>query len=268
MRGRPRIAFEAVELRYPDGTQALAQVDLEVRAGELLALLGPSGSGKTTAMKLVNRLMDPTGGRVLLDGQDVAREDPIALRRRIGYVFQRFGLFPHLTLAENVGVVPQLLGWPTARIRERSDELLTLLGLPPEQYRDRYASALSGGQQQRVGVARALAARPEFLLMDEPFGALDPLTRDRLQVEVGRIHRELGLTTILVTHDVTEALLLADRIVVLEAGRVVQAGEPSELMEHPASRLVKELMETPRRQLSRLAHLSAARGRDAAGSTP
>jgi osmoprotectant transport system ATP-binding protein len=252
------IRFEGVDLEYPGGKLALRDVSVEVGRGELLVLLGASGSGKSTATKLINRLLEPSRGRVLVDGSDVAGQSPIELRRRIGYVFQAFGLFPHMTLGENVGVVPGLLGWNEGEIARRSDELLELLGLSPTEYRNRYPAQLSGGEQQRVGLARALAARPQILLMDEPFGALDPLTRDRLQVELQRIHRELGLTTVLVTHDVTEAILLADRIVVLDAGRVIQVGEPRRLAEQPDSDLVRDLMATPERQLRRLSGWSGA----------
>ncbi len=250
------IRFEDVCRSYGAGAFALRSLSLEVPAGEFLVLLGPSGCGKTTTLKLVNRLLDADSGRVLIDGRDVHSLDAVRLRRSIGYVFQRFGLFPHMTLAENVGVVPRLLGWGAGQIAERTDELLELLGLPPAEFRGRFPRHLSGGQQQRVGVARALAARPQIMLLDEPFGALDPMTRDRLQAEYARIHRDLGLTTVMVTHDVTEALLLADRIALLQDGELVQVGPPAELLNAPARPVVAELMATPRRQIERLEALA------------
>jgi len=230
----------------------LDDVSFEVATGELLAVIGASGAGKTTLLKLVNRLLEPTSGQVSIDGQDVARREPIALRRSIGYVFQRFGLFPHLTLAENVGVGPKLMGWRAAEIAARSDELLDLLGLPSEVFRRRFPQALSGGQQQRVGLARALAARPRIMLMDEPFGSLDLATRDQLQQVYRRLHEQLGLTTVLVTHDVVEALLLADRVLVLHEGNVAQLAAPRALIAEQQPPAVARLLEVPRRQLERL----------------
>jgi osmoprotectant transport system ATP-binding protein len=255
------IRFEGVAKSYAGSSPALHGLTLEVQPAEFLVLLGPSGCGKTTTLKLINRLLEPSAGRILIQGQEVAGQDPIRLRRSIGYVFQRFGLFPHMTLAENVGIVPTLLGWPPPEIQTRTDELLDLLGLPAREYRGRFPRELSGGQQQRVGVARALASRPQIMLLDEPFGALDPLTRDRLQQEYARIHADLGLTTVMVTHDVTEALLLADRIALLEAGRLVQVAPPAELFAAPASPLVTELLATPRRQIERLDALAHGPGR-------
>lgn len=234
------------------GALVLEDVSFEVAAGELLAIIGASGGGKTTLLKLVNRLLEPSEGRVQVGGQSVAERDPIVLRRSIGYVFQRFGLFPHLTLAENVAVGPKLMGWRKAEAAARSDELLALLGLPPETYRARFPRELSGGQQQRVGLARALAARPRIMLMDEPFGSLDLATRDELQQLYRRLHGELGLTTLMVTHDVVEALLLADRVLVLHEGRVAQLSAPRELMVEPQPAAVSRLLEVPRRQLDRL----------------
>jgi osmoprotectant transport system ATP-binding protein len=252
------IAFEDIHYRYPapGATAVLDGVSFEVAAGELLAVIGASGAGKTTLLKLVNRLLEPTQGRVMLGGEDVAQRDPIALRRSIGYVFQRFGLFPHLTLAENVAVGPTLMGWREADISARSDELLDLLGLPPATYRGRFPRELSGGQQQRVGLARALAARPRIMLMDEAFGSLDPATRDQLQLRYRRLHDELGLTTVLVTHDVVEALLLADRVLVLHEGRVARLAAPRELIREAQPPAVSRLLEVPRRQLERLEALA------------
>ena len=239
---------------------AVRDVDLHVAEGELVVLLGESGCGKTTTLKMINRLIEPTSGRITVDGADVREQDAVLLRRRIGYVFQRIGLFPHMAVGENVAVVPRLLGWPRRETAGRVDELLELVGLPAGEYRDRLPRQLSGGQQQRVGVARALAARAKVMLMDEPFGALDPLTRVAIQDEFRRIHDRLGLTTLLVTHDMTEALLMASRIAVLDGGRLVQVGTPRELMTHPAGAVVAELMQAPKRQADRLEAIAAGEG--------
>ncbi|WP_437504095.1 ABC transporter ATP-binding protein [Sorangium sp. So ce1099] len=241
------IELDKVTKRYADAV-AVDAVSLRVDEGELLVLLGGSGSGKTTTLKMVNRLIEPTSGAIRIGGQDITGEPPHALRRRIGYVFQRLGLFPHLTVAENIGVTPSLLGWDAARIRARVDALLELCELDPAAVRDRRPAELSGGQQQRVGVARALAAEPRVMLLDEPFGALDPLTRDRLQQSFLSIRRRLGLTAIFVTHDMVEALLLGDRIAVMQGGRLAQVGTPRELMTAPADEYVAQLIGTPRRQ--------------------
>jgi osmoprotectant transport system ATP-binding protein len=235
----------------------VADVSFRVDAGELLALVGSSGSGKTTTLKMINRLVEPDAGRVVVDGRDAASVEPHVLRRSIGYVFQGVGLFPHLSVAENVAITPSLLGWSAARIERRVDELLALLELEPARFRARRPAELSGGQQQRVGLARALAAGPELVLLDEPFGALDPLTRDRLQGSFQAIRRELGLTAVFVTHDMVEALRLGDRIAVLRAGRLVQAGTPRELLLRPADGGVAELMATPRRQAELVERLLA-----------
>ncbi len=223
-------------------------LSLRVHEGELLVLLGGSGSGKTTTLKMVNRLIEPSAGRVTIDRQDTAAVDVHALRRRIGYIFQRIGLFPHMTVAENVAVTLTLLGWDQTRIRHRVDELLEMVELAPALVRDRHPAELSGGQQQRIGVARALASSPRVMLLDEPFGALDPLTRDRLQQSFLRIRRQLNVTAIFVTHDMVEALLMGDRIAVLHEGRLVQIGTPRELLQSPADEYVRRLMETPTRQ--------------------
>jgi osmoprotectant transport system ATP-binding protein len=232
--------------RYGD-VVAVEDLSLEVARGELLVLLGGSGCGKTTTLKMVNRLVEPSSGRVLVGGRDTRELEPHELRRGIGYVFQQVGLFPHLDVAENVAITPRLLGWPAERISARVDELLELVELDPALFRQRMPDQLSGGQQQRVGLARAFAAEPEVVLLDEPFGALDPLTRDRLQNWFRQIRRELGLTAIFVTHDMVEALELGDRIAVLQAGRLVQVGPPAELLRAPAQTVVADLMETPRR---------------------
>ena len=242
------IQLEALSKRFGEEF-AVADLSLEVAGGELLVLLGGSGSGKTTTLKMVNRLIEPTSGRVLVGGRDTRELAGHELRRRIGYCFQQVGLFPHLSIAENVAVTPRLLGWDRPRIARRVDELLELVELTPAAaFRERRPDALSGGQQQRVGLARALAARPELMLLDEPFGALDPLTRDRLQRRFQAIRRELRLTVIFVTHDMVEALILGDRIAVLRDGELVQMGSPAELLLRPADSYVAGLMETPRRQ--------------------
>ncbi len=255
------IHFEGVSKRFAD-RPVLDQLDLEVRQGELLVLIGASGCGKTTTLRLVNRLIEPSAGRVLVQGRAASAVAAEELRRTIGMVFQRFALFPHLTVAENVGMVPRLLGWEVAKTRARVDELLALVALAPDEYRDRYPAMLSGGQQQRVGLARALAARPRIMLLDEPFGALDPSSRDRLQAEYRKLHDALGLTTILVTHDMTEALLLADRIAVMVDGRIAQVGTPGEVFNSPASPVVAEHLDAPRRQLARLATLGGGSGHE------
>ena len=227
---------------------AVDELSLEIAAGELLVLVGGSGSGKTTTLRLVNRLIEPSSGSVWIDGVDTRELSGPALRRRIGYCFQQVGLFPHLSVAQNVAITPSLLGWSAAQTAARVDELLARVDLDPAQYRDRRPGSLSGGEQQRVGLARALAARPRLMLLDEPFGALDPLTRENLQLAFAGIRRELSLTGIFVTHDMVEALLLGDRIAVLHAGRLVQVGTPAELLRAPADERVAELLRTPRRQ--------------------
>ena len=231
--------------RYGD-VLAVDGVSFQVAAGELVALVGGSGSGKTTTLKMINRLVEPSAGRVTIDGQDAASVEPHLLRRSIGYAFQGVGLFPHLTVAENVAVPLRLAGWPRERVQARLDELLALLELDRALVA-RFPAELSGGQQQRVGVARALAAAPRVILLDEPFGALDPLTRDRLQGAFDALRRRLGLTAVFVTHDVAEALVLADRIGVMRAGRLVQIGTPAEIARHPADEDVARLLDTPRR---------------------
>jgi osmoprotectant transport system ATP-binding protein len=227
---------------------AVDGLSLAVARGECVVLLGGSGSGKTTTLKMVNRLVEPDAGSVLVGGGDVRERAPHELRRGIGYAFQQVGLFPHLRVGENVGVTLELLGWERARVRARVDELLALVELAPEEFRERRPDELSGGQQQRVGLARALAAKSEILLLDEPFGALDPPTRDRLQQWFQRVRRELALTVLFVTHDMAEALLLGDRIAVLRDGRLVQSGPPRELLLRPADPYVAELLAAPRRQ--------------------
>jgi len=250
------IRFHGVGCSFDEGrTWAVRGLDLELAEGRLLCLVGASGCGKSTTLRTVNRLVEPREGRVEVDGADVAATDPVALRRSVGYVLQHIGLLPHLSIRRNVGLVPRLLGTPPADVEARVRELLELVGLDPVEFAGRRPHELSGGQQQRVGIARALAARPKVMLMDEPFGALDPLTRESLRLEFRRIHEELGLTTILVTHDMAEALLLADEIAVLEAGRLRRHGTPQELLVDPGDDLVEQLLGTPRREAARLAEL-------------
>jgi osmoprotectant transport system ATP-binding protein len=241
------IRLEAVTKRYPNGLVAVDALSLDVGEGEICVLVGPSGCGKTTTLKMVNRLIEPTSGRVLLDGEDVTHGDPVALRRRMGYVIQQVGLFPHQDIAANVGTVPRLLGWRRDRIEARVDELLDLVGLDPADYRDRYPAQLSGGQRQRVGVARALAADPPVLLMDEPFGAIDPVTRARLQGEFLRLQQEVRKTIVFVTHDIEEAVKLGDRIAILDVGGVLQQYDtPAEVLGNPASPMVADFVGSDR----------------------
>ncbi len=240
-------------------TCAVSDVDIHVQAGQLVVLLGESGCGKTTTLKMINGLIEPTCGTIEVEGEDICFVDPTILRRSMGYVFQGIGLFPHMSITENVAVVPTLLGWSPTDITERVNALLTLVGLEPGDYGPRFPAQLSGGQQQRVGLARALAGKPKIMLMDEPFGALDPLTRDQLQDEFRRIHDHLSLTTVMVTHDMTEALLMADRIVVMRAGSVLQSGTPAELLQSPAHDYVAQLIGTPKRQADRLKALADVR---------
>lgn len=237
------IVLDEVSKTFPSANvPAVSGCSLTVKAGELLVLLGSSGSGKTTLLKMINRIHEPTSGRIFVNGQDV-RSTPVSeLRRGIGYVIQQVGLFPHQTVAQNIGTVPRILGWDRRRIDERCDFLLELMQLPPEQYRHRLPRQLSGGEQQRVGIARALAADPPILLMDEPFGALDAITRSALQDELLQIHSRFHKTIIFVTHDVEEALKLAHRIVVMEKGRIEQYGAPIELLSSPATPFVRELL--------------------------
>jgi osmoprotectant transport system ATP-binding protein len=236
------IRFENVSKRYPDGTTAVDGLAFEVAAGELVTLVGPSGCGKTTTMKMVNRLIEPTGGRILLDGQDIAAMEPVALRRRIGYVIQQVGLFPHKSVLENTATVPALLGWKRAAARARAAELLDLVGLDPALFGARYPDQLSGGQRQRVGVARALAADPPVLLMDEPFGAVDPVVRERLQTEFLNLQAQVRKTVLFVTHDIEEAVRLGDRMAVYGEGRIEQYDSPATVLGAPATPYVAEFV--------------------------
>src|SRR5262245_37804113 len=239
---QPAVELRDVHKRFASGAAALDGVSLEVPEGRSLVLLGTSGSGKTTALKTINRLVTADRGQVTVLGQDVAGWDPIALRRRIGYVIQEAGLLPHQTVSANVALVPLLLGWPEEKRRQRADELLALVGLPPERFGPLRPAQLSGGERQRVGIARALAADPPLLLMDEPFGALDPLTRRRLQDEFRSLQQRLGKTVLLVTHDVPEALRLGDAVAVMHAGRVVQQGPPDEIRDRPQPGFVSDFV--------------------------
>jgi osmoprotectant transport system ATP-binding protein len=237
------IALEGIRKQYPDGTVAVTDLSLDVPAGELVVLIGPSGCGKSTVLRMINRLIELSAGRILLDGEDTSRVDPVRLRRRIGYVIQDVGLFPHQTVRANIGTVPRLLGWPRSRIASRADELLDLVGLPPARFADRYPHELSGGQRQRVGVARALAADPVVLLMDEPFSAVDPIVRARLQEEFLRLQRTVRKTIVLVTHDLDEAVRLGDRVAVLsDGGHLEQYAPPAVLLAEPASDFVREFV--------------------------
>ncbi|HEX7703552.1 MAG TPA: ATP-binding cassette domain-containing protein [Kofleriaceae bacterium] len=248
------IAFEDVSKRFQANTWAVRHVSLEIAEGELVCVLGESGSGKTTLVKMVNRLYDADEGVVKVDGKDVKATDAVTLRRTIGYVIQHVGLLPHMTIADNVAMVPRLLGWEPAAMAARVDELLALVGLP--EMRERYPDQLSGGQRQRIGVARALAAKPRLMLLDEPFGALDPITRVALQGELRRIHKELKLTTVMVTHDMIEALTLADRIAVMYRSELRQVGTPAELIAKPADEYVAKLMSMATHQAKQLADIA------------
>ncbi len=250
----PSIAYERVNKSFQRGlTKAVTDVSIDVAAGEFLAIVGGSGSGKTTLLRMANRLIEPDSGTIRIHGIDILNLDPIGLRRSIGYVFQNGGLFPHMTVAENIGITPRLLGTQPDETSERIDELIDLVRLDRE-HRDRLTQDMSGGQRQRVGVARALAANPKIVLMDEPFGALDPLTRDALGDDYCTLHRKLGLTTIMITHDMTEAVLMADRVAVMHEGRLIAQGTPEELSKITEPYVVK-LLGTPRRQAERLQNL-------------
>jgi osmoprotectant transport system ATP-binding protein len=236
------LEFRNVSRRYGD-TLAVNDLSLTVPAGKICVFVGPSGCGKTTSLKMVNRLIEPTSGQILIGGRDVMDQDPIELRRGIGYVIQQVGLLPHLTVGDNVAVVPRLLGWDAPRIRQRVDELLVLTGLAPQTYRERYPAQLSGGERQRVGVARALAADPPLMLMDEPFAAVDPIVRERLQNELLRLQEQLAKTIVFVTHDIDEAIKLGDLVAVLQVGGVLaQFGAPNEILANPASDFVAKFV--------------------------
>jgi osmoprotectant transport system ATP-binding protein len=235
---------------------AVDRLTLAVPGGRTCVLIGPSGCGKTTTLRMINRLIEPTSGRILVEGEDVMKVDPVGLRRRIGYVIQQIGLFPHMTIAENVGTVPRLLGWPKAKIKERVEEMLRLVGLDPAEFLARHPRHLSGGQRQRVGVARALAADPPVMLMDEPFGAVDPVVRARLQGEFVAILRRLGKTVVFVTHDIDEAVRMGDLVAIMDEGRLVQFGPPDQLLAGPKNAFVADFVGADR-ALKRLALITA-----------
>jgi osmoprotectant transport system ATP-binding protein len=238
------IQLQELTKHYPGTAEpAVDRVSLDIPRGEIVVLVGPSGSGKTTTMKMINRLIEPTSGEIILGGENVTRMDPNELRRRIGYVIQQIGLFPHQTIQQNIATVPKLLGWDKERIRQRVDELLETVGLDPEVYRDRYPKELSGGQRQRVGVARAMSADPEVMLMDEPFGAIDPITRTRLQNEFLRVQSDIRKTIVFVTHDIDEAIKMGDRIAILNEGsRIAQYATPEEILTAPANSFVEDFV--------------------------
>jgi osmoprotectant transport system ATP-binding protein len=237
------IRLESVRKQYASGLVAVDDLSLDVRDGEVCVLVGPSGCGKTTILRMINRLIEPTGGKILVDGDDILKIDPVELRRRIGYVIQQVGLFPHQTVGTNVATVPRLLGWDRTRVNERVDELLSVVGLPAGEYRNRYPSELSGGQRQRVGVARALAADPPIMLMDEPFGAIDPVTRTQLQDEFLRLQKTLRKTIVFVTHDIDEAVKMGDRIAILQiGGHLAQYDPPDQLLASPANEFVADFV--------------------------
>ncbi len=244
--GETMIELQELTKRFPgQETPAVDRLSLKIPKGEIVVFVGPSGCGKTTSLKMINRIIEPSSGNIIIDGEDVTDIDPNHLRRRIGYVIQQIGLLPHIRIAENVATVPNLLGWDKERTRARVDELLDVVGLPPEQYRDRFPKELSGGQRQRVGVARALAADPPVLLMDEPFGAIDPITRTRLQNEFLRLQNELQKTICFVTHDIDEAVKMGDRIAILQEGsRVAQFAPPEEILTNPANEFVEDFVGT------------------------
>ncbi|HLQ73094.1 MAG TPA: ABC transporter ATP-binding protein [Bacillota bacterium] len=236
------IEFKNIVKQYNAGPVVLKDINLTCNDGEITVFIGPSGCGKTTTMKLINRIISPTEGSVYIDGKDISTVDPVKLRRKIGYVIQSIGLFPHMTIAQNVSVVPKLLKWDQDKIEQKVDELLNMVGLPPETYRDRYPNELSGGQQQRIGVIRALAAEPDIILMDEPFSALDPISREQLQDELNRLQKDIKKTIVFVTHDMDEALKIADRIVLMKDGEIVQSAEPEELLRRPANDFVVDFI--------------------------
>lgn len=255
------LELDHVRKSYDGGSSfAVDGVSFQAARGQMVVLLGESGCGKTTTLKTINRLVEPTSGRVLIDGVDTADLEPVDLRRSIGYVFQGIGLFPHMTVAENVAVTARLLGWNAERRRRRVEELLELVRLDPGDYASKMPSALSGGEQQRVGFARALAAGPTLLLLDEPFGALDPITRDALRDDFQRIQRELNLPAVMVTHDMTEALLIADRMIVMRQGRVLRDASPREVLCDPGDPYVAQLMASPRRNAERVDLMASAAG--------
>lgn len=257
------LAVDQLEKTYRNGFRAVRDVSFAVEAGEIVDLVGESGCGKTTTLKCINRLLEPSGGRVLIESEDAAVLDSVSLRRRIGWVMQGDGLFPHLSVAENVAVTPQLLGWEADRISSRVDDMLELVRLDPLEHRDRRPHQLSGGQRQRVGVARALAAGSRLVLMDEPFGALDPITRDGLRADFLDLKNRMGFAAVMVTHDMAEALLMADRIAVMHAGEIVQYDTSRAMLNAPAHPIVRQMLESPLHEADAVQALKAEAGRDA-----
>ena len=245
------IRLEGITKRFGAAKPSVDDVTIEMPEGTTTALIGPSGCGKTTTMRMINRMIEPSAGRIFIEGQDVTGLDAVTLRRRIGYVIQQIGLFPHMTVAENIATVPRLLGWTKARTEERIDELLTLVGLEPERFRSMMPHRLSGGQRQRVGVARALAADPPVMLMDEPFGAIDPIARERLQDEFKDILKRVRKTIVMVTHDLDEAMKMGDRVAIMRDGRLIQYATPDEILAAPADSFVEAFV-GPDRALKRL----------------
>ncbi|MDO6656692.1 ABC transporter ATP-binding protein [Anaerobacillus sp. 1_MG-2023] len=236
------ITFEHINKKFADGTEALKDINLHIEKGELLTLIGPSGCGKTTTMKMINRLIEPSGGQIYIDGKPISDQDPVELRRSIGYVIQQIGLLPHMTIAENIALIPKLKKWDKDKIDKRVDEMLNLVGLEPSIFRSRYPLELSGGQQQRVGVIRALAAEPPIILMDEPFSALDPISREQLQDELVKLQKEIQKTIVFVTHDMDEAMKIADRIAIMKDGEILQLDTPDRLLRHPKNEFVRNFI--------------------------
>lgn len=241
------IIYDSVSKQYNSKSgMAVNHLCAEIRKGEFITILGSSGCGKTTLLKLTNRLLDPDKGRILFEGEDISKTDPVLLRRRMGYVIQEAGLFPHMTVRDNISVIPRILKWESNRIRLREDELLKMVGLDPSEFGSRYPHELSGGQQQRVGLARALVMDPDIMLMDEPFGAIDAITRTVLQDELKKIHGGLGKTFLLVTHDINEAFRLGNRVMVMNQGKLLQFDSPEKIVRHPANPFVRDLIESVR----------------------
>lgn len=241
----PVIVYDNVCKKF-EGSKGLVvdHVSAEIGEGEFITILGSSGCGKTTLLKLTNRLYEPDSGSIVVKGRDISAEDPVELRRSMGYVIQQVGLFPHMTIRDNITAIPSLMKWDKSRMDERADHLLNLVGLEPSEFRDRYPHQLSGGQQQRVGLARALVLDPDIMLMDEPFGAIDAITRLNLQNELARLHRELGKTVLFVTHDISEAFRLGDRVMVMNEGKLLQFDKPANIVRHPADDFVRTLIES------------------------
>ncbi|ANE48836.1 glycine/betaine ABC transporter ATP-binding protein [Paenibacillus swuensis] len=249
------IQFKNVTKKYNDGSTALKGINLEIKEGELVTLIGPSGCGKTTTMKMINRLVEPSSGQILVDGKDISTINPVELRRSIGYVIQQIGLFPHMTIKDNVAIVPKLKGMSKQDYEQRIDELMSMVGLDPDIYRDRYPAELSGGQQQRIGVIRAMAAEPSIILMDEPFSALDPISREQLQDELIRLQEEVKKTIVFVSHDMDEALKIADRIILMKDGEIVQADTPDRILRRPKNEFVRSFIGEGRLHDSEVLHV-------------